>query len=152
MTIQQATALTVLLATYCWASTVDHATATAPRPDAPVVRTEASAMTTTGPIDREQVERLVRYAMLVEGLDWNDNDVDLMAALAWRESRLCPDAQNPASTAYGLWQFLDQTWKGTRISKTSDPLLQTIAACRYIEDRYGDPTQAYWFHQREGYY
>jgi SLT domain-containing protein len=62
------------------------------------------------------------------------------------ESGWNPTAQNPTSTAYGLFQFLDGTWASTGIAKTSDPSLQALAGMRYIGARYGDPinAQAYW--------
>ena len=34
-------------------------------------------------------------------------------------------AQNPSSSAYGMFQFLDSTWGGVGGHKTSDPWLQT---------------------------
>lgn len=46
------------------------------------------------------------------------------------ESGFNPHAQNRRSTAYGVWQFLDRTWRGTGIAKTSDAWLQTEAAYR----------------------
>lgn len=46
------------------------------------------------------------------------------------ESKFNPRAQNRSSSAYGLFQFLDSTWRGTGIAKTSDPHLQIEAAHR----------------------
>jgi hypothetical protein len=71
------------------------------------------------------------------------------AALDWliqHESSWNPTAQNPHSTAFGLYQFLDSTWGGTGIGKTHDPRLQAIAGSRYIQSRYGSPigAQAFW--------
>lgn len=140
----------LLLISYCAASTLDYhalpGEREVPLPEPPVAATKPQPMT------REQVTRLVRYAILVEGLDWDENDVDLMVSLCWRESRFYVGCQNPDSTAYGLWQFLDSTWRPTRIAKTRDPLLQTIAACRYVRARYGDATKAYWHQVRKNYY
>jgi len=39
-------------------------------------------------------------------------DPDLFVGLARRESGLNPAARNPGSSAGGLFQFLDGTWKG----------------------------------------
>ncbi|MGG5817635.1 transglycosylase SLT domain-containing protein [Falsiroseomonas sp. HW251] len=42
-----------------------------------------------------------------------DADGVLLLALAWRESRFDPDAENPASSARGLMQFTRDTWLET---------------------------------------
>jgi SLT domain-containing protein len=61
-------------------------------------------------------------------------------------------AQNPHSTAYGLFQFLDSTWKGTGIAKTSNCELQMIAGKRYIQQRYGTAVEAWKFWQLHRWY
>lgn len=55
------------------------------------------------------------------------------------ESGFNPHAQNRRSTAYGLYQFLNSTWKGTGIQKTSDPSLQIEAAYRLWRARGWQP-------------
>lgn len=62
--------------------------------------------------------------------------------LEMRESGYNNIAQNPNSTAYGMFQFLNSTWSGYGIPKTSDPTQQAIAGGRYIAARYGDPIGA----------
>lgn len=71
---------------------------------------------------------------------------DSLAWLIQHESSWNATAQNPTSTAYGLFQFLNSTWAGTGIPKTSDPRLQAIAGLRYISSRYHDPigARAFW--------
>ena len=69
-----------------------------------------------------------------------------------RESGWNPKAQNPRSTAYGIAQFLDSTWAGTGIAKTSDPNRQIDAGLIYIENRYGTPCAAWDFHQANNWY
>jgi hypothetical protein len=95
---------------------------------------------------KQKIVEVIEHAIAIEGVDWDDKQVEAMARLCWRESRYNPLLQNPRSTAFGLWQFLDSTWKYYGIEKTSDPLLQTIAAVRYIEDRYKTPKKALEFH------
>lgn len=51
------------------------------------------------------------------------------------ESRFNNFAQNARSTAYGLFQFLNATWRSTGISKTSDIGLQIEAAFRLWRQR-----------------
>jgi len=71
-----------------------------------------------------------------------------------RESNLNPRAQNPTSTAYGLFQFLDKTWPQYGEPKTDDPRAQFRAGLRYIRARYGDPARAwaFWQAQRPHWY
>jgi hypothetical protein len=82
-----------------------------------------------------------------EGPQWN--------ALSWllgKESSWNPQAQNPRSTAYGLFQFLNGTWAGTGYRKSSDPRIQTAAGLKYIEQRYGTPSNAAAFHRANNWY
>jgi hypothetical protein len=72
------------------------------------------------------------------GAQWN-----ALHALIMGESGFRPNAQNPTSTAYGLFQFLDSTWSTVGGRKTSDPHLQTVYGLRYIAQRYGTPAAAY---------
>jgi SLT domain-containing protein len=69
-----------------------------------------------------------------------------------RESGWNPKAQNPTSTAYGIAQFLNSTWAGTGIAKTSDPYRQVDAGLIYIKKRYGTPCQAWSFWQANKWY
>lgn len=73
-------------------------------------------------------------------------------SLLMKESGFRNTAQNPTSTAYGMFQFLDSTWGGYGIPKTSDPRLQSIAGGRYIRARYGNPAAALAFHLRNNWY
>ena len=77
------------------------------------------------------------------GQYWDDLD-----QLVSNESSWNPNAKNPTSTAYGLFQFLDSTWKGTGIARTSDPSLQIDAGLKYIQSRYKNPKGAWDFWQR----
>jgi len=49
-------------------------------------------------------------------------------------------------------QFLDSTWKGTGVAKTSDPEQQFIGGFRYIQQRYGSPEAAWAFWQKHHWY
>lgn len=80
------------------------------------------------------------------GAEWN-----ALYALIQKESSWNPNAQNPHSTAYGLFQFLDSTWRGYG-PKTSNPTLQAQYGLRYIRDRYRDPIGAWNFHRSHNWY
>lgn len=63
-----------------------------------------------------------------------------------------PLAQNPHSTAFGIPQFLNGTWAGTGIPKTSNPYRQIDAGLMYIKARHKSPSQALNFHLRNNWY
>jgi hypothetical protein len=72
--------------------------------------------------------------------------VNAIDFLLMHESGYRNTAQNPTSSAYGMFQFLDSTWGGYGVRKTSDPRQQAIAGGRYIKGRYGNPigAQRFW--------
>lgn len=73
---------------------------------------------------------------------WTGPEWAATVPLIMQESGFNNVAQNPTSTAYGIFQFLNSTWGGYGIPKTSDPTQQSIAGGRYIKARYGDPIGA----------
>jgi len=61
------------------------------------------------------------------------------------ESGWNPNAQNPGSTAFGLGQFLDSTWKSVGGAKTNDPMQQLGLIFAYLRSRsdyHGSPAAA----------
>ncbi len=81
------------------------------------------------------------------GAQWN-----ALHELLMRESSFNHLAQNPTSTAYGLYQFLDSTWGSVSGRKTAQARLQAVYGNRYISQRYNDPIQALRFHDLHGWY
>lgn len=102
------------------------------------------------------------------------NSKDLEKLLQ-KESRFSFIADNPSSTAYGLFQFLDSTWakvgvpksrclQGAKYNGQSSTLVdgigriewwklwQCYAGLLYIKRRYGTPHKAWLFWQRHGWY
>jgi len=69
-----------------------------------------------------------------------------------KESGWNPNAQNPSSSAYGIPQFLDSTWAGTGIAKTSDGYRQIDAGLIYVDKAYGSPCGAWSHSQSTGWY
>ncbi|MGX9297481.1 phage tail tip lysozyme [Tsukamurella paurometabola] len=82
---------------------------------------------------------------------FTDEQWPAMVNIINRESGWNPKAKNPSSTAYGLGQFLDQTW-GTVGGTTDDVGQQASYMAKYIKDRYGDPDKAWAFWQANGHY
>lgn len=76
---------------------------------------------------------------------WTGAEWEALEELWTNESGWNPHAQNPTSTAYGIAQFLDSTWSGYGIPKTSDAERQIVAGLRYIAARYGTPSKALAF-------
>lgn len=82
---------------------------------------------------------------------WTGSLWDAYNRLVMKESGWNNQAQNPTSTAYGIGQFLDSTWKGYG-AKTSDPATQIRYMLDYIAGRYGDPQKALQFHLANNWY
>jgi multidrug efflux pump subunit AcrA (membrane-fusion protein) len=80
-------------------------------------------------------------------LGGNASQFSCLQSLWGKESGWNPNARNPSSTAYGIAQFLDSTWAGTGIAKTSDGYRQIDAGLIYIDRAYGSPCGA-WAHSR----
>lgn len=95
----------------------------------------------------EAVRRVAATHGWGSGGQWN-----ALSTLINHESTWNPTAQNPHSTAYGLFQLLDSTWAGTGIRKTDDPTKQAIAGLRYIKSRYGSPEGAWSFWSKHKWY
>jgi len=81
------------------------------------------------------------------GTEWNS-----IVLIINGESKWCETAQNPWTSAFGLGQFLNSTWAGVGISKTTDPLLQAEAMMVYISGRYGTPSRAWAWKSVHGWY
>ena len=82
---------------------------------------------------------------------WQGSQWDALSWLVSHESSWNPNAQNPTSSAYGLFQFLDGTW-GPYGSKTSDPAKQAQYGLEYIKGRYGSPAKAKAFWEANHWY
>ena len=83
---------------------------------------------------------------------WGEKEWDYFNELIERESHWDSEAQNPYSTAYGLAQFLNSTWKTVGCKKTADKYEQIDCAVKYIEARYKTPKKAIEFHNRKNWY
>jgi spore coat assembly protein SafA len=80
--------------------------------------------------------------------EWASNPA--LIQLVRHESGFRPDAKNPTSTAFGMFQFLDSTWASYLREVpygSQDPYWQAVGGFRYIEQRYGTPERAWAFWQ-----
>lgn len=100
----------------------------------------------TGPV-QDQVRNVSAKFGWGGGAQWA-----ALHRLIQKESSWNPNAQNPVSTAYGLYQFLNSTWATVGGRKTSNPGLQAEYGNRYIRQRYGNPASALNFHNRNNWY
>lgn len=69
-----------------------------------------------------------------------------------KESKWKCDAQNPSSTAYGLGQLLDSTWKLTSYKKSKDCHIQLDATIEYVQKVYKTPNNAWKFWKANNWY
>lgn len=94
-----------------------------------------------------------QYALhLVKQQHPNDYAKQFMCLhLLWtKESNWRSTAASKTSTAYGIPQFLNATWKNYGYPvRPKDPHIQIRAGLRYIEKRYDNPcgAWAFWLHK-----
>jgi D-alanyl-D-alanine carboxypeptidase/Transglycosylase SLT domain len=88
----------------------------------------------------------------MQSYGWSEQEMAALIPLWQHESGWNPNAQNPTSTAYGIAQFLNGTWGGTGYEKTADPYKQVLAGLEYIKGRYGSPSKAWEFWQKNNWY
>ncbi|MGA1050581.1 MAG: transglycosylase SLT domain-containing protein [Minisyncoccia bacterium] len=96
---------------------------------------------------KEQVRAIASEHGWGDGKQWEALDWIIQKESSWN-----PNAQNPKSTAFGLFQWLDMTRKAYNCPKTADVAIQTECGIKYIKARYGDPVEAKKFHQAKGWY
>ncbi len=96
-----------------------------------------------------------RYA--VDKLIEQDNleQYSCLYELWMRESNWRPEAKNKKSSAMGIPQLLNSTWKNIKVKPTKDGYKQVDAGLRYIKHRYGSKggvCRAYAHHLAKGWY
>ena len=83
---------------------------------------------------------------------WGEKQWSYFSDLVQRESHWKNTAKNPKSTAYGIGQFLDSTWKIVGCEKTEDKYIQIDCMIDYVEYRYDTPQKAIQFHNKRNFY
>jgi hypothetical protein len=111
------------------------------------------APATTGPI-QSQVSQVFASRGWGSGASWADTSWIIQKESGWN-----PNAQNPTSTASGLFQMIDGTWnsykpRGSAAAKMRLAPIneQAMAGLSYISGRYGSPSAARAFWQSHNYY
>lgn len=74
--------------------------------------------------------------------------------LMGKESAWNPKAKNPESSAKGIGQMLDATYRNLGMKHSESGVAQTVAALAYIGRKYGSggPCAAWEHFQRKNYY
>ncbi len=73
-------------------------------------------------------------------------------AIINKESKWDPVAQNATTTAYGIGQFLNSTWRIVGCKKTADPYMQIDCMVKYVQNIYGTPSRALKHHLKYNWY
>lgn len=104
---------------------------------------QQTMMPASNPFKKEFLEAAKRAGVPES---WASNPALLM--LCFKESSFRPEAKNKASTAFGLFQLLKQTWEALMPGVeygSLDPVQQAEAGMKYILKRYKTPERALAF-------
>lgn len=91
------------------------------------------------------------YAKMLTLKRWERTSEWKCLAILWgKESAWSHTASNPHSTAYGIPQFLNQTWLNYGYPiRPKSPYVQIEAGLKYIKARYKTPCRAWNFWQSQ---
>lgn len=110
-----------------------------------VVNAVRSSQSTTTNLDQTKKDWLKKAG--IPESDWENVDKIIKPESGWN-----PKAQNPQSSAYGLAQFLDDTWGSVGCAKTDDPVEQLRCADLYVKQRYEGWAGAVKYREKNGSY
>lgn len=80
--------------------------------------------------DKQKVEKFVHELM-------EKRQANCLLWIFTKESHLNPKAKNPTSTAKGVGQLLESTYRNIGLKHSADPLAQVVASIAYISRHYG---------------
>lgn len=114
-------------------------------------------------LDRPKVEVIVsEVPVAMEAVDVNAIARELLTPKSYvclmkilhKESNVRPHAKNKYSTAKGIGQLLDETYRNLGMRHSTDAKAQLIATLAYIGRKYGSggPCAAWEFHKINNYY
>lgn len=102
-------------------------------------------------VNKNRTQEATRSARDYARSKVSDKEFYYLDQLVYLESKWDNEAQNPYSTAYGIGQFLDQTWETVGYEKTDDPYKQVDAMIDYVYKRYGsfETALSAWYQRSE---
>ncbi len=83
---------------------------------------------------------------------FDQKQYNCLVKLLTRESNWRPKAKNPTSTASGIGQLLDGTYKNLGMKKSDAGVAQLVATLSYIHRRHVTPCNAWRHFQKENWY
>lgn len=75
-----------------------------------------------------------------------------LTKLLGKESAWKPSAKNPTSSAKGIGQLLDSTYRNLGMKHSEDSVPQLVATLAYIHRRHVTPCNAWGFFKENNYY
>lgn len=82
----------------------------------------------------------------------NPEQYSCLTKLIGKESAWKSEAQNPVSTASGIGQLLDGTYKRLGMEKSDSGVAQLVATLSYIHRRHVTPCGAWKHFEKKGWY
>jgi hypothetical protein len=97
--------------------------------------------------DKQKVQEFVHELMI-------KRQADCLLWIFTKESNINPKSKNKHSSAKGVGQLLDSTYRNIGLKHSADPLAQVVASIAYISRRYGTggacKAKAFWL--KNSYY
>ena len=97
--------------------------------------------------DQQKVQQFVHELMV-------KRQADCLLWIFTKESHINPKAKNKHSSAKGVGQLLESTYRNIGLKHSADPLAQVVASIAYISRRYGTggacKAKAFWL--KNSYY
>ena len=90
-------------------------------------------------INKSELAKMIETVDAYDGTELSAIDKEIMLELAQSESNYNFNAQNPTSSAYGMWQITDGTWKSLQkkyniLTDKTDPSQQILAMTFLLKD------------------
>lgn len=101
-----------------------------------------------GILSERQIQHVITVAGTKEKFTIVTKEKTALVRIARKESTFNSRGSTSLSSSYGLWGFLDSTWRldHIKMKKTDCAYCQTQAAMRYIKNRYGTAQKAWEHH------
>ena len=83
---------------------------------------------------------------------FDEKQYNCLVKLLTKESNWRPTSKNPKSTASGIGQLLDGTYKNLGMQKNEEGVVQLVATIAYISRRHVRPCSAWQHFQEHNWY